>query len=101
MKADRCLLDVELQPEVEALTKAARQGSRAMRSMRFRMIAPTVVALALVGCAGRNPVLSSGPAPRVEDCVQIQQATPTKYVCGGKVYTSVQLAAIRNGKQVQ
>jgi hypothetical protein len=29
----------------------------------------------------------------------LQQATPTKYVCGGKTYTAVQLADIRNGKQ--
>lgn len=49
------------------------------------------------GCAGRNPLLSYGPSPRVEDCAQIQQATPTKYVCGGKVYTSIQLTAIKNG----
>lgn len=101
MKTNRWFLNLKLQPEVEGLTKAARQGVQAIRSMRFRMIPATVLALALVGCAGRNPVLSSGPAPRVEDCVQIQQATPTKYVCDGKLYTSIQLAAIRNGKQVQ
>ncbi|HKV55380.1 MAG TPA: hypothetical protein VJN94_12150 [Candidatus Binataceae bacterium] len=31
----------------------------------------------------------------------IQQATPTRYVCGGKIYTSVQLDEIRNGHQVE
>jgi len=101
VKTNRCLSNAELQPEVEELTRAAPQALRAMRSMRLRMIVSTVVALALVGCTPRNPILSSGPSPRVEDCVQIQQATPTKYVCGGKLYTSVQLAAIRNGQQVQ
>jgi len=48
-----------------------------------------------------NPILSSsGPGPRAEDCALIQQATPTKYVCNDKVYTSVQLADIRTGKPV-
>jgi len=27
----------------------------------------------------------------------LQQATPTKFVCGGKIYTAVQLADIRKG----
>jgi len=36
-------------------------------------------------------------SPRVEDCSQIQQATPTKYICGGKLYTAVQLTDMRNG----
>ena len=27
----------------------------------------------------------------------LQQATPTKYVCGGKTYTAVQLADLRKG----
>jgi hypothetical protein len=48
-----------------------------------------------------NPVLSSGPHPRVEDCAMVQQATPTRYVCDGKIYTSVQLDEISKGEQVQ
>jgi hypothetical protein len=53
------------------------------------------------GCAGYdNPLLSSGPHPRVEDCALIQQATPAKYVCNGKTYTSVQLADISEGKNL-
>jgi hypothetical protein len=62
-----------------------------------------VVALMLLcsACAARNPVLSSGPAPRVEECMLLQQATPTKYVCGGKTYTAVQLADIRKGGSVE
>jgi hypothetical protein len=56
------------------------------------------IAVQLAGCAMENPILSSGPYPRVEDCMIQQQATPTKYVCGGKVYTAVQLSDIRDGK---
>ena len=52
------------------------------------------IALSICGCGGQNPFLSYGPQPRVEDCAQIQQATPTKYICKGKQYTSVQLTDI-------
>jgi hypothetical protein len=48
-------------------------------------------------CGTSNPILSSGPTPRVEDCMLLHQATPTRYVCSGKTYTSVQLAATRQG----
>jgi hypothetical protein len=57
-----------------------------------------VAAAALAGCAMSNPFVSSGPEPRVEDCALIQQATPTRYICGGKTYTAVQLSDIRAGK---
>jgi hypothetical protein len=65
---------------------------------RSLAIALLGVAVSIGGCAGRNPFLSYGPQPRVEDCAQIQQATPSKYICDGKQYTSVQLSDIRNGK---
>jgi hypothetical protein len=69
---------------------------------KFTEMLYATVALIYTGCAGiSNPLLSSGPAPRVEDCAMIQQATPTRYVCDGKVYTSVQLTEIRNGQQLQ
>jgi hypothetical protein len=65
----------------------------------YLLVFATLVFLS-AGCATHNnPVLSSGPVPRVEDCAQLQQATPTKYFCGGKTYTSVQLADIRNARQ--
>ena len=60
--------------------------------------AGVLVALQLAGCGMADPILSSGPSPRVEDCMLLQQATPSKYVCDGKTYTAVQLADIRNGK---
>ena len=52
--------------------------------------------LGMAGCSIENPLLSAGPDPKVEDCALIQQPTPSKYICGGKTYTSVQLAEIRN-----
>jgi hypothetical protein len=67
-------------------------------SHRSVAIALLAITASIGGCAGRNPFLSYGPQPRVEDCAQIQQATPSKYICDGKQYTSVQLSDIRNGK---
>ena len=64
-------------------------------------LASMPLALICWGCASYdNPLLSSGPHPRVEDCALIQQATPAKYVCNGKTYTSVQLADISEGKNL-
>ena len=57
-----------------------------------------LVAFQLAGCGVTDAILSSGPTPRVEDCMLLQQATPSKYVCAGKTYTAVQLADIRSGK---
>ena len=65
---------------------------------RIRTLVVSAALLMLAGCAGRSPLLSYGPHPRVEECAQIQQATPTKYICDGKQYTSVQLSDIRNGQ---
>jgi hypothetical protein len=31
----------------------------------------------------------------------LQQATPTKYICGGKTYTAAQLADIREGNSIE
>ena len=78
-----------------------------MRSFKVRSAvkaaAFSAMAMALSACAyGQLPFMSnlSAPTPRVEDCALIQQATPSRYVCGGKVYTAVQLTDIRNGKEV-
>ena len=53
--------------------------------------------LGLAGCSFQDPIMSSGPEPRVEDCMLLQQATPAKFVCNGKTYTATQLSDIRNG----
>jgi len=68
-----------------------------MRKSNWLVLASSI--LVFSGCAMRNPIMSTGPGPRVEDCIQLQQATPTKYFCQGKTYTAVQLADIRNGRQ--
>jgi hypothetical protein len=54
--------------------------------------------LTLAGCA-TDPIMESGPYPRVADCTLIHQATPPLYVCDGKTYTANQLDAIRHGVQ--
>ena len=79
------------------------KGMTMLRKGIYRLVVTVgalLAALQTAGCAGSNPfpLLSSGPSPRVEDCMLLQQATPTKYVCGGKTYTAVQLADIRSGK---
>jgi hypothetical protein len=61
------------------------------------LIVGLAAASTLAGCSSRNPLVSSGPEPRVEDCMLLQQATPAKFVCNGKTYTAVQLTDIRNG----
>ncbi len=70
-------------------------------SKRLLHVGSLVAGFALLGLAGcsfqSNPIMSSGPTPRVEDCMLLQQATPAKFVCNGKTYTAVQLSDIRNG----
>lgn len=35
------------------------------------------------------------PIPRVQDCGVLNTGTPSRFVCNGKVYTSFQLAKLR------
>jgi hypothetical protein len=35
------------------------------------------------------------PVPRVQDCGVLNTGTPSRFVCNGKVYTSFQLAKLR------
>jgi len=68
--------------------------------IRFAASAIALIPMAanFAGCSFQsNPIMSSGPVPRVEDCMLLQQATPAKFVCNGKSYTAVQLTDIRNG----
>jgi hypothetical protein len=69
------------------------------RLLRGSIVAALSCAAALSGCANasRNPFISVGPEPRVENCMLLQQATPARFVCNGKIYTAVQLTDIRNG----
>src|SRR5579885_951685 len=64
--------------------KVVRTHEEAMRKLDW--LTCGLVVLLCAGCSARdNPLLSSGPRPRVEDCALIQQATPTKYVCDGRI----------------
>ena len=68
------------------------------RPLRVGLLVTGIAVLGLTGCsASRNPFISEGPEPRVENCMLLQQATPAKFVCNGKTYTAVQLSDIRNG----
>ncbi|MGO9057276.1 MAG: hypothetical protein ACLQU2_07795 [Candidatus Binataceae bacterium] len=70
-------------------------------------MAACALLMALSGCAGTSlswpttqpaapAVASSGtPVPRVQDCIAINTGTPSKYVCGGKTYTSHELRKMR------
>ena len=60
----------------------------------------------LAGCAAASPESSSGSAanasqaihtriPRVADCGVLNTGSPSRFVCDGKVYTSFQLAKLR------
>jgi len=65
------------------------------------------VMLAVVGCSTAAPVPSNrngtqqasaapaGPPPRVQDCGIVSIGSPSKYACNGKVYTTFQLAKLR------
>ena len=67
------------------------------RPLQACLLVAGIAVLGLTGCsASRNPFISQGPEPRVEDCMLLQQATPAKFVCNGKTYTAVQLSDIRN-----
>jgi len=63
-------------------------------------------ALSVSGCA-TDMFMSSGPYPRVEDCMIVGQGTPSKFVCSdgkdyfstdGKTFTSIQLVDARTPK---
>jgi len=62
---------------------------------------------ALCGCATISSLSATSPAPgattqatstlvpRVQNCGVLDAGTATRFVCGGKVYTSYQLAKLR------
>ncbi len=74
-------------------------------SWRLILLSAAVI-VAGAGCANTiqstvspawTPTQTAGTTqiPRVEDCAIVGISTPTKYACGGKVYTSYQLAKLR------
>ena len=62
-----------------------------------------VTSLGLASCAAFNPhpsvttATNASPAavPLVQNCGVLQAGTPSRFVCNGKVYTSFQLAKLR------
>ena len=76
------------------------------RIEQFR--ATVAIASALMAFAGcstipANSTVAHGPAaissarhvPRVQNCGVLDAGTPSRFVCDGKVYTSFQLAKLR------
>ena len=72
---------------------------------RVRWLIASAAIIATAGCASITSTVTpswtpsqtagTAAAPRVEDCAIVGISSPTKYACGGKVYTSFQLAKLR------
>ena len=89
-------------------------GSKVNSQFLRMSIAAGVIALALAGCSsshsgGNFPPPGAamvngkptGPPPKVQDCGQTSAATPAKYVCNGKAYTSFDLYKMRKDYEKQ
>lgn len=78
------------------------------KSLRLIVLAALMMATG-VGCAeiqttispAWTPTQTAGTerAPRVEDCAIVGISSPSKFACGGKVYTSFQLAKLRMAEE--
>jgi len=60
--------------------------------------------VSVAGCAAGSSSPNSAPsnpkvlvqlAPKVADCAVVQVGTPSRFVCNGKIYSSYQLAKLR------
>jgi hypothetical protein len=78
----------------------------AKRRMRLMRLSLAVGMIAVAGCAGMQPHSGGGtsyqqlaaadsPPPMVQNCGIVGIGSPTKYACGGKVYTSFDLLKLR------
>lgn len=68
------------------------------RPLQAGLLVAGIAVLGLSACSSsRNPLVSAGPEPRVEDCMLLQQATPAKFACNSSTYTAVELSDLRNG----
>ncbi len=77
------------------------------RITRARLARLTTIMLAALACgcaamspappaqSGANAQAAAKPIPRVEDCAVLNTGTPSRFACNGKVYTSYQLAKLR------
>jgi len=74
---------------------------KAYRFHRSTVLVASIAASMLVGCAtlGNLNTFGSGTStasiPRVQDCAVLSTGSPSRFACNGKVYTSYQLATIR------
>jgi hypothetical protein len=97
-------------PRIMALQKMSASRSNyggtssmriSMRTLSARVFTVTTTAL-LCGCAMNpqppalgQPRATAAPVPRVQNCAVLNTGTPSRFVCDGKVYTSFQLAKLR------
>ncbi len=76
------------------------------RINRFFAHGAFVSTLTLIGCANLSSPFAAPPSPvssqasakigpRVQNCGVLNTGTPSRFVCNGKVYTSYQLAKLR------
>jgi hypothetical protein len=80
---------------------------KAQRKFYRPAFAACALALAISGCAGSAlmwpasppaapaPTAGDKPIPTVQNCININSGTPSKYVCNGKTYTSHELRKLR------
>jgi hypothetical protein len=101
---------MEFRPGPNCAGSSARiQGVATMKYPRafLTRLAACALLITLSSCAGTSlnwpstqpaapAMTSSGETfPRAQDCLNIKQATPTIFVCNGKVYTANQLRDMR------
>ena len=72
-----------------------------------RNILLAIACLAASGCAASSSSPNAAPsnpkvvvqlAPEIAKCGVLQAGTPSRFVCNGKVYTSYQLARLRENE---
>ena len=42
--------------------------------------------------------IAAQPVPRLRDCAVVQTGSPSRFACNGKIYTSFQLAKLRENE---
>jgi len=65
---------------------------------RYARLAAVALTVFAGGCAGFGPPFANqaaGTAPLVQNCAVLNTGTPSRFACNGKVYTSFQLAKLR------
>ena len=71
---------------------------KARRWLIKLVAASTLLAIGLAGCSSGSfgwPQTGAGTPPAVQNCGLVSIGSPSKFVCNGKVYTSFELARLR------